>query len=342
MSASGTLAPPDLPALPNRQRNVVIRLLRKLAESPEAGVILACVAVFITIAVKSPTYASVGNLQVMGRDLSQIGILAVGESLVILVGGIDLSVGALAGLAGIFAAFFNVNEGLPGWLSIIITIVICGAIGFWHGTMVTKLKVPPFVITLVTFTVAQGLALAITSGLPINGIDPIFSDLSSFYIQDVPVPALFFVGAVVVAWFIMERTYIGRQIYAVGGNKEAARLAGIPVARRITSAYVASSVLAGVVGVLVIGRLNVADPSVGPGWELIAIAAAVVGGASLFGGEGRIVGVAAGAILLEIIANGLLALHVSPYYQQVVQGSVLGVAILLDRVRASYFGRDRR
>jgi ribose transport system permease protein len=341
MSAQRTLAPPDFPA-PPRTRHLVIRALLALAESAEAGVIIACVVVFVVIAINAPTYASVGNLQVMGRDLAQVGILAVGESLVILTGGIDLSVGALAGLAGIFAAFFNVNEGLPAPVAILLTIIICAAVGLWHGTMVTRLKVPPFVITLVTFTVAQGLSLAITSGLPINGIDPLFSDLSSFYIQEVPVPALFFVGAVLVAWFVMERTYIGRQIYAVGGNKEAARLAGIPVARRVTSTYVASSVLAGVVGVLVIGRLNVADPSVGPGWELIAIAAAVVGGASLFGGEGRIIGVAAGAILLEIIANGLLALHVSPYYQQVVQGSVLGVAILLDRVRASYFGRDRR
>lgn len=341
MSAQGTLAPPDVPASP-RMQSPVTRLLRKLAESPEAGVIIACVVVFIVIAINAPTYASVGNLQVMGRDLAQIGILAVGESLVILTGGIDLSVGALAGLAGIFAAFFNVNEGLPAPVAIVLTLVICAVVGLWHGAMVTRLKVPPFVITLVTFTVAEGLSLAITSGLPINGIDPIFSDLSSFYIQEVPVPALFFVGAVVVAWFVMERTYVGRQIYAVGGNKEAARLAGIPIARRITSAYMASAVLSGVVGILVIGRLNVADPSVGPGWELIAIAAAVVGGASLFGGEGRIIGVAAGAILLEIIANGLLALHVSPYYQQVVQGSVLGVAILLDRVRASYFGRGRR
>jgi ribose transport system permease protein len=115
-----------------------------------------------------------------------------------------------------------------------------------------------------------------------------------------------------------------------------------PIGRRITSTYIASSTLAGVVGILVIGRMNVADPSVGPGWELIAIAAAVVGGASLFGGGGRIVGIAADAILLEFIANGLLALHVSPYYQQVVQCGVLGVAILLDCVRASYFGRGRR
>ena len=141
---------------------------------------------------------------------------------------------------------------------------------------------------------------------------------------------------------MLERTYVGRQIYAVGGNREAARLAGIPVRRRIVATYVASAVLAGIVGMLVIGRMNVADPSVGPGWELIAIAAAVVGGVSLFGGEGRILGVAAGAILLEFIANGLLALHVCPYYQQVVQGAVLGIAILLDRVRASYFGRGSR
>ena len=317
-------------------------VLRLLIESPEAGVIIACVLVFVAIALNAPTYSSVDNLQVMGRDLAQVGILAIGESLVILTGGIDLSVGALAGLAGILAAWLNVNEGLPAPLAILLTLVICGVIGLWHGTMVTRLNVPPFVITLVTYTTAIGAALAITSGSPINGIDPLFSNISAYYVGEVPVPALFFIGAAVLAWFVLERTYVGRQIYAVGGNKEAARLAGIPVARRITSAYVASSVLAGLVGVLVIGRMNVADPSVGSsGWELTAIAAAVVGGVSLFGGEGRIMGIAAGAILLEFISNGLLALHVSAYDQQMVQGAVLGVAILLDRVRARRFGRSR-
>jgi ribose transport system permease protein len=316
-------------------------LLRRLAQSPEAGVIIACVLVFVAISADASTYTSVGNLQVMGRDLSQVGILAIGESLVILTGGIDLSVGALAGLAGILAAWFDVNQGVPAPLAILLALVICAAVGFWHGTMVTRLNVPPFVITLVTYTVAQGLALAITSGSPINNLSPLFSNLSQYYIGEVPVPALFFVAAAVVAWFVLERTYVGRQIYAVGGNREAARLAGIPTARRITSTYVASAVLAGVVGVLVIGRMNVADPSVGPGWELTAIAAAVVGGVSLFGGEGRIAGIAAGAILLELITNGLLALKVSPYDQQVVQGAVLGVAILLDRARARWFGRSR-
>ncbi|HEY3611834.1 MAG TPA: ABC transporter permease, partial [Pseudonocardiaceae bacterium] len=314
MTAHSTLTP-ETTTPPHRPATV--RLARRLAESPEAGVIIACVAVFALIAVNAPTYAATGNLQVMGRDLAQVGILSVGESIVILTGGIDLSVGALAGLAGILTAWFNVNHGMPAPLAILVTLLICAAVGLWHGAMVTRLNVPPFVITLVTFTVAQGMSLALTTGTPINNISPLFSNLSQFYLGPVPVPALFFIGAVIIAWFALERTYVGRQIYAVGGNKEAARLAGIPVARRITSAYVASAVLAGVVGVLVIGRMNVADPSVGPGWELSAIAAAVVGGMSLFGGEGRIIGIAAGAILLEFIANGLLALHVNTYYQTV-------------------------
>ena len=337
---TATLTPEVTPPPPSRPAPV--RLARKLIESPEAGVIAACVLVFAVISINAPTYTSAGNLQVMGRDLAQVGILAIGESVVILTGGIDLSVGALAGLAGIVTAWLNVDQGMPAPVAILLTLLICAAVGLWHGTMVTRLNVPPFVITLVTYTVAQGLALAITTGSPINGIDPLFSDLSQFYVGEVPVPALVFIAAAIVAWFVLERTYVGRQIYAVGGNKEAARLAGIPVGRRVTSAYVASAVLAGVVGILVIGRMNVADPSVGPGWELSAIAAAVVGGVSLFGGEGRIVGIAAGAILLEFIANGLLALHVNTYYQTVVQGAVLGIAILLDRLRAKYFGRARR
>ena len=340
MTATPAVAPPTKSG-PDRVPGPLAKFVRGLAASPEAGVVVAVIVVFVLIAINAPTYSSVGNLQVMGRDLSQVGILAIGESLVILTGGIDLSVGALAGLAGIMAAWFNVSAKFPAGLAILATIVICAAVGAWHGLMITKLKVPPFVITLVTFTIAQGMALAITGGTPIDNIDPLFSDISSYYIFMVPVPALFFVGAAVIAWFFLERTFVGRQIYAVGGNREAARLAGIPTGRRIMTTYIASAGLAGVVGILVIGRMNVADPSVGPGWELVAIAAAVVGGVSLTGGEGRILGVAAGAILLEIIANGLLALHVSPYFQQVVQGVVLGIAILLDRVRARYFGRGR-
>ncbi|HEY5050241.1 MAG TPA: ABC transporter permease, partial [Acidothermaceae bacterium] len=237
----------------------------------------------------------------------------------------------------------NVHEKLSAPVSIVLTLLICAGVGFWHGAMVTRLGVPPFIITLVTFTMSQGLALAITTGTPINGISSLFSRISSFHVGNVPLPAVIFVGTAMVAWFVLERTYIGRQVYAVGGNAEAARLAGIPVAARKTLAYVSSATLAGIVGILVIGRMNVADPSIGAsGFELTAIAAAVIGGVALTGGEGRILGIAAGAVLLEFITNGLLALRVSPYDQQMVQGGVLGVAVLADRLRARRFGAQRR
>jgi ribose transport system permease protein len=337
-----TLTPPD--AAPGAAaRTPSNSLLRKLAATPETGVVLACVVAFIVFSASAPTYHDTANLQVMGRDLAQFGILAIGESFVILTGGIDLSVGGLAGLAGILAGWFNATHGMPGPVAALLTLLICAGVGYWHGSMVNRLNVPPFVITLVTFTVCKGLALSITSGTPITGLSNLFGDLSLYYVGPVPIPALIFVGVAAVAWFALERTYVGRQIYAVGGNPEAARLAGIPVRRRVTSTYVASSVLAGLVGMLIIGRLGVADPSVaGSGYELTAIAAAVVGGVSLFGGEGRIVGIAAGAILLELISNGLLALNVNEYYQTVAQGVVLGVAILADRVRARYFGTGKR
>lgn len=318
-------------------------LLHRLAATPETGVVLACVLAFIVFSIAAPTYHDTDNLQVMGRDLAQFGILAIGESFVILTGGIDLSVGGLAGLAGILAGWFNATHGVPGPLAALLTLLICAGVGYWHGSMVNRLNVPPFVITLVTFTICKGLALSITSGTPITGLSSMFGDLSLYYAGPVPIPALVFVGVAVLAWFALERTYVGRQIYAVGGNAEAARLAGIPVRRRVTSTYVTSSVLAGLVGILIIGRMGVADPSVaGSGYELTAIAAAVVGGVSLFGGEGRIVGIAAGAILLELISNGLLALNVNEYYQTVAQGVVLGVAILADRIRARYFGTGKR
>jgi ribose transport system permease protein len=337
-----TLTPADA-AETAPPRSAGSNLLRKLVATPEAGVVLACVIAFIAFSSSAPTYYSTANLQVMGRDLAQFGILAVGESFVILTGGIDLSVGGLAGFAGILAGWFNVTHGMPGPVAIVLTLLVCAGIGWWHGTMVNKLNVPPFVITLVTFTVCKGLALSITSGTPITGLSNVFGDLALYYAGPVPIPALIFVGVCVAAWFLLERTYVGRQIYAVGGNAEAARLAGIPTRRRVTSTYVISSTLAGLVGILIIGRLGVADPSVaGSGYELTAIAAAVVGGVSLFGGEGRIVGIAAGAILLEFISNGLLALNVNEYYQTVAQGAVLGVAILADRLRARYFGGSRR
>ncbi|WP_034272180.1 ABC transporter permease [Actinospica robiniae] len=317
--------------------------LRRLASTPEAGVVLACVVTFIVFALAAKTYSSTANMQVMGRDLAQAGILAIGESFVILTGGIDLSVGGLAGLAGMITGWLAVNNNMPAPLAILVTLLFCAGVGYFHGAMINRLDVPPFIITLVTFTIAKGLATHITAGTPIANLPNLFGDISLYYVGPVPVTTVLFAIVAVVAWFVLERTYMGRQIYALGGNPEAARLAGIPVGRRRTTTYITSSVLAGVAGILIMGRLGVADASVSTtGYELTAIAAAVVGGVSLFGGEGRILGIAAGAILLELIGGGLNSLNVSSYDIIMIQGAVLGVAVIADRVRAKYFGASRR
>ncbi|WP_035803762.1 ABC transporter permease [Kitasatospora mediocidica] len=314
------------------------RRLRSLVETPEVGVVVACVAVFVALALARDTFANAVNLQGMGFDLAQYGLIAIGESLVILTGGIDLSVGALLGTSVILISWFNVRAGLPAGVAMLATLAITGLIGLWHGIAVTRLKMPPFVVTLVTYTVAQGVTLAITSGTSIVGISGFFGDIGQSYLAQIPVPLILFAIVAVAAWFFLERTFVGRQVYAVGGNPEAARLAGIRGDRRIVSMYVTSSLLAGFGAMLVLGRMGVGSASgVGVGWELQAIAAAVIGGVSLTGGQGRILGIVAGTVLLELITNGLTTLQINSNYTNIVLGGVLGIAILADRLRAKHF-----
>jgi ribose transport system permease protein len=302
--------------------------------SQEIGVVVAVIVIMVAFSVVNGNFASTSNLQTMGVDLAQYGLLALGVGFVMLTGGIDLSIGSVVAFAAVWSAWLNVELGLPAVVAIVLALVTGALIGLIHGFVVTVIRVPPFVTTLVTLVAARGAALAITQGFPIDGIGSAFSDLAQYRLAGVPVPTLVFAGACVLAWLFLERTYVGRQIYAVGGNPEAARLAGIRTRRRIVLAYVVSGVCAAAVGVLVTGRLGVGQPSIGNGWELNAIAAAVIGGISLTGGTGRVLGVAFGAILLVCINSGLVILHVSPYYQQIVLGAVLAIAIVTDRLRA--------
>jgi ribose transport system permease protein len=314
---------------------------RSFLQAKELGVVGAVVVVFAAFAVGNANFASVSNLQTMGVDLAQYGLLALGVSFVIITGGIDLSVGSVVALSGVWSAWLNARAGLPDVVAIAITLLTGVVIGLIHGFSVTVLRVPPFVTTLVTLVAARGAALALTQGFPIDGIGETFTSVAQDRLAGIPVPVLLFVGACVIAWFFLERTHVGRQLYAVGGNAEAARLAGIRTRRRIVLAYVVSSFCAAAVGVLVTARLTVGQPSVATGWELNAIAAAVIGGISLSGGVGRVLGVAFGAILLVCINSGLVILHVSPYYQQIVLGAVLAVAVVTDRLRARRSERDQ-
>jgi ribose transport system permease protein len=327
--------PQPATAAPPARRSLATRL----AATPEIGVITAVVVLVIAFSLASPNFAGVASLQTMGGDLAQYGIIALGVSFVILTGGIDLSVGSLVALTAVVSAWLNARAHLPTLLAVLLTLLLAAAVGVMHGGLVTKLGVPPFVTTLVTLVAARGAALAITKGFPIDGVSASFTDLNAYRLFLVPVPTIIFVVLCALAWVFLERTHVGRQIYAVGGNREAARLAGIRTDRRIMLTYVISALCAGVVGVLITSRLSVGQPSVASGWELTAIASAVIGGISLSGGAGRVIGVAFGSILLVVINTGLVILHVSPYYQQIVLGAVLAVAITTDRIRSRRLSR---
>lgn len=332
------LQPTSDPGEPVSTRGKAADWFGRALDLPEIGIITAVIVLIVFMAIARPTFLAPLNLQIVLRDTSIFGLLAVGGSLTMMTAGIDLSVGSVAALTGIIGAELMVT-GVPIPIAVVVALAVAFGIGVIHGTLITRLGIAPFIITLVTLGVARGIALAATQGLPVNGLPESFLWLGQGYILGIPVPAVIFALVSVTVGVFLGKTYVGRQIYAVGGNREAARLAGVPVGRRIDITYVVSASLAGLVGLILTARLSQGQPGVGVGYELTAITAAVLGGVSLAGGQGRIVGVVFGAALLGIITNGLIVLNISPFYQQIVLGCVLGTAVILDRLRARR--RDR-
>jgi len=324
---------PDPPTPPAGDAGATARILGRLADSPEIGIIFAVIVAFAVFTSINPLFASVGDLQnPLGVDLAGFGILGVGEALTIITGGIDLSVGSLVAFFVVVSAWFNTTEHIPVFFTFVLTIGFGALWGLWHGFLITRLGVPPFVATLITFIFARGADEAIAPS-PLSIHSPVFLAVSGNTVADVPICVLVFVVITAAVWFFLERTYMGRQLYAIGGNREAARLAGIQINRRIVLAYVISGVCAAVVGIIEASRITSGTADSVSGWELIAIASAVIGGVSLIGGQGRIIGVVAGAALLVVLSDGLVAVNVNAYYQSMVVGVVLLIAVVTDRLR---------
>jgi ribose transport system permease protein len=323
----------DQSPVPAGPRSAGARIAARLADSPEIGIILALIIAFVIFTSINPLFSSVSDLQnPLGIDLAGFGIIGVGEALTIITGGIDLSVGSLVAFFVVFSAMLNANAHIPVFFAIILTIGAGALWGAWHGFLITRVGVPPFVATLVTFIFAAGADEALAPNpIPINS--SVFLAISGNTVAKVPIAVLIFVVIAIAVWFFLERTYIGRQLYAIGGNREAARLAGIKINRRIFLAYVISGSCAAVVGIIEASRITSGTADSVVGWELIAIAAAVIGGVSLIGGQGRIIGVVAGAALLVVLRDGLVAVNVNAYYQSMVVGVVLLVAVVTDRLR---------
>lgn len=290
-----------------------------------AGLLVLCLALWIA----TPNFATTSNLVNVVEQSTIIGTIAVGMTFVILTGGIDLSVGSLVALSGI--AFGTAIEAhLPLAVAVAIGLgagFVCGAI---NGVLITVGRLPPFIATLGMMSVARGTALIISDGRPISGFSASFRDLATGHVLGIPAPVILMVALYIVAHLVLRRTILGRYTYAIGGNEEATALSGVNVRLYKTAVYAISGVLSAVTSLLLVARLDSAQPIAGINYELDAIAAVVIGGASLLGGSGSVTGTLIGALIMSVLRNGLNLLGVSSYVQQIAIGAVIVIAVLID------------
>ena len=298
----------------------------------EMGPLIGLVLLFIVIAALNDRFISPSNLSNLLRQVSINALISFGMTFVILTGGIDLSVGSILALSSALLASM-ITSGMNPEMAVIVAAVIGLGLGVVNGIIVAYGKVAPFIATLATMTIYRGATLVYTNGNPISGLsdDPIFMGLGQGDIAGVPVPAILMLIAFLVLLFILNKTPLGRQTYAVGGNEKVSFIAGIKINRVKIVSYAITGLLCALAGAVLTSRLNSAQPTAGMGYELDAIAAVVLGGISLSGGKGRITGTLIGALIIGTLNNGLNILNVSSFYQQVVKGIVILLAVLMDR-----------
>jgi ribose transport system permease protein len=306
------------------------RLSGVISQLAAAG---ALIVVFVFLSIASPVFLSADNLYNIGVQTSYTAVIAIGVTLVIITAGIDLSVGSVAALSGVVGVVLMAKAGVPVVLAILGGILVGAACGLVNGLLVSVAGLNPFIATLGMLSVARGLVYIPTNAKSVFGAPDSFRLLGQGVIGSIPIPIIVVAVVAVAGYVVLARTKLGRYAYAMGSNREAARLSGIPIRRYLTVVYVISGALAGFGGMIASSQVASGQPNFGIGLELDAIAAAVIGGASLFGGQGTVVGTLIGAFLIALIRNGSVLLDVNIYYQQVIIGVVIWVAVLWDQYR---------
>ncbi len=317
----------------SREHNVFrsSHILLRVFKMRELGILIVFLLLCAITGLLNPRFLSLDNLQTLSYRIAIFAIIAIGETLIIITGGIDLSPGSITALTCMLCAWFlKHNFGIAG--SMALTVIMAMLIGLYHGIFVTKLSVPAFVITLGTFLMARSVAGVITSGRPIINLPESFGFIAWGEILNiVPCPVLILIVIASFSWVFLRFTVTGRHIYAIGGNPEAARLSGVNVHVKQILVYVISAALSGVVGIITASRVTQGQVNVGRYYELLAIAGAVIGGASLFGGEGTILGTLIGASILGVLDNVVsIFWPISSYWKDFVIGGVLVIAVTMD------------
>lgn len=296
------------------------------------GILLILVALTVFMAVVAPNFASVDNLLNIARSISINAILAAGMTFVILTAGIDLSVGSIIAVSGVVSVM-TAMAGVPAPIAIVVGVGVGALAGYINGALTAYLSLAAFIITLGTMTFLRGLAYTLTAGQPIVSNTLSFRAIGNGYIAGIPIPVVVMAVVYAIAWFVLERTTFGRHIYAVGGNAEAARLAGINVKKVTLLVYVIAGACAGLAGVIFAARVVSAQPTAGTGYELDAIAAVVLGGTSLLGGRGRIFGTLIGSVILGVLSTGLILMNVPFFTQLLIKGIVIILAVAIDGLK---------
>ncbi|HDQ5284347.1 TPA: ABC transporter permease [Raoultella ornithinolytica] len=296
----------------------------------DAGTLIGLLIIIITFSFLSPVFFTIPNLLNILQQSSINALIALGMTLVIISGGIDLSVGPTAALSAVLGATMMV-AGVPVPLAILATLGIGAICGVFSGSLVAYAGLQPFIVTLGGLSLFRAVALIYTGGNPVFGIPTEFRSLINSEIFGIPTPIVIVAVIALVLWTVMNKTPLGEYILAVGGNEEAARVAGVPVKRTKVTVFVISGTLASLASLILIGRLGAAEPTIGNLWELDAIAAAAIGGASLMGGKGSVVGTIIGAIILGALRNGLTLLNIQAFYQLLATGLIIIIAMLIDR-----------
>lgn len=298
----------------------------------EMGPLIGLIVLFVVIAVMNDRFVSPSNLSNLLRQVSINALISFGMTFVILTGGIDLSVGSILALSSALLASM-ISSGMNPEVAILFSALIGLGLGIINGVIIAYGKVAPFIATLATMTIYRGATLVYTNGNPISGLsdEAFFIGLGQGDVSGLPIPAIIMMVAFFILYFVLTKTPLGRQTYAVGGNEKVSYIAGIKIDRVKIVAYAITGLLCALAGAVLTSRLNSAQPTAGTGYELDAIAAVVLGGTSLAGGKGRITGTLIGALIIGTLNNGLNILNVSSFYQQVVKGIVILLAVLMDR-----------
>lgn len=298
------------------------------------GIVFAFLILVIVLSILNQNFLSVGNVTNILRQVSINGILAIGMTYVILTGGIDLSIGSILAIAGAVSASLVIGDAPWNPFFAVLAGGLCGAVfGSLNGVLISYFKVPPFVATLGMLSIARGATLLYSDGRPIPSLSDDFKWLGQGFVFGIPVPVIILIAVFVIAWLSLNKTVFGRRVYAVGGNIRSARISGVNTGFVTFMVYLIMGALAGLAGAILTARTTAALPQAGLGYELDAIAAVVIGGTSLTGGVGSLTYTLMGALIIGVIGNGLDLMGVSSYYQQIIKGSIIIFAVMIDRSR---------